>query len=124
MYYAILIYGVEGVFDRLPEADKQTFMGKHKGLQDELSKEGKLGPVVRLIGTAGAMTVRRQGDGVVVTDGPFAETKEALLGLYVVETETIEEAIEHAKKLPIEIGSLEVRPIGWAGGNTVTMSDG
>ena len=124
MYYAILIYGVEGVFDRLPEADRQTFMNKHKNLQDELSKDGTLGPVVRLIGTAGAMTVRRQGDGLVVTDGPFAETKEALLGLYVVETETIEEAIEHAKKLPIEIGSLEVRPVGWAGGSAVTMSDG
>lgn len=124
MYYAILIYGVEGVFDRLPEADRQAFMKKHNDLQDDLRDEGKLGPVVRLIATSSAMTIRRQGEGLVVTDGPFAETKEALLGIYVVETETIEEAIEYAKRLPIEIGSLEVRPVGWAGGGEVTMGDG
>lgn len=124
MHYAILIYGVEGAYDRLPEADKQAFMKKHGDLQADLSESKKLGPVVRLIGTSGAMTIRRQGDGVVVTDGPFAETKEALLGLYVVEAETIEEAIEHAKRLPIEIGSVEVRPVGWAGGGLVTMDDG
>ena len=124
MYYAILIYGVEGIFDRLPEAQKQTFMKKHGDLQADLSAGKKLGLVVRLIGTSGAMTIRKQGDSVVVTDGPFAETKEALLGLYVVDAETIEEAIGHAKRLPIEIGSVEVRPVGWAGGAAVAMSDG
>lgn len=124
MYYAILIYGVEGVYDRLPEADKQAFMKKHSDLQSNLTQDGKLGPVVRLIGTSGAMTLRRQGESVVVMDGPFAETKEALLGLYVVEAETIEEALEYAKQLPNEIGSVEVRPVGWAGGGRATMSDG
>lgn len=124
MYYAILIYGVEGVYDRLPETQKQVFMKKHNDLQAELSEQGALGPVVRLIGTSSAMTLRKQGDSVVVTDGPFAETKEALLGLYVVEAETIEAALEQAKKLPIDIGSVEVRPVGWAGGAAVAMSDG
>ena len=70
------------------------------------------------------MTIRRQGDSLVVTDGPFAETKEALLGLYVVETDTIEQAIEHAKRLPIEIGSLEVRPVGWARAGGAVSADG
>lgn len=116
MQYTILIYGVEGIYDRLPETEQQSIMQKHGDLQAELTEKGALGPVVRLIGTSGAMTLRRQGDGVVVTDGPFAETKEALLGLYVVEAETIEDAIEYAKKLPIEIGSVEVRPVAWAGG--------
>lgn len=124
MYYAILLYGVEGVYDRLPEADRQAFMKKHQDLQADLTSTGKLGPVVRLIGTSAAVSVRKQGESVVVTDGPFAETKEALLGLYVVETETIEEAVEHAKKLPMDIGTIEVRPVGWAGGNVVNVSDG
>ena len=124
MYYAILIYGVEGIFDRLPEAQKQTFMKKHGDLQADLSAGKELGPVVRLTGTSGALTIRKQGDSVVVTDGPFAEMKEALLGLYVVEAETIGEAIGHAKRLPIEIGSVEVRPVGCTGGATVAMSDG
>lgn len=124
MYYAILIYGVEGVFELLPEADKQAVMKKHQDLQADLASDGKLGPAVRLIGTAGAMTLRRQGESIVVTDGPFAETKEALLGLYVVKTATIEEAIELAKRLPIEFGSIEVRPVGWAGGGDAVMSDG
>ncbi len=118
MQYTILIYGIEGVYDRLPEAEQQSIMKKHGDLQAELSEKGALGPVVRLIGTSGAMTLRRQGDGVVVTDGPFAETKEALLGLYVVEAETIEEAIDYARKLPFEIGSVEVRPVAWAGGGS------
>lgn len=124
MYYAILIYGVEGVYDRLPESEKQAFMKKHGDLQRELTASSKLGPVVRLIGTSGAMTVRKQGESVVVTDGPFAETKESLLGLYMVNAGTMEEAIEHAKKLPLGYGSLEVRPVGWAGGGTVPVSDG
>ena len=124
MYYAILIYGVEGVFDRLPDSEKQAFMKKHGDLQTELGENGKLGPVIRLIGRSGAMTVRKQGESIVVTDGPFAETKESLLGLYTVEADTIEEAIEHAKKLPQGFGSLEIRPVGWAGGNAVDMSDG
>ncbi len=124
MYYALLIYGVEGVYDRLPEADKEHIMKKHSDLQSALSDAGKLGPVVRLIGTSSAMTVSRQGESLAVTDGPFAETKEALLGLYVVEADTIEEALAYAKRLPAKIGSVEVRPIGWAGGGDVTMGDG
>ncbi len=124
MYYAILLYGVEGVYDRLPDADRQAFMKKHHDLQADLSASEKLGPVVRLIGTSGAMSMRKQGESIVVTDGPFAETKEALLGLYVVEAETIEEAMEHGKRLPLDIGTIEVRPIGWAGGGSVPTDDG
>lgn len=124
MYYAILLYGVEGVYDRLPEADRQAFMKKHQDLQADLTATDKLGPVVRLIGTSSAVSVRKQGESVVVTDGPFAETKEALLGIYVVETQTVEEAVEHAKRLPLDIGTIEVRPVGWAGGKAVNLSEG
>ena len=59
-----------------------------------------------------ATTVRVDGDDVTVTDGPFAETKEALAGFYLIEAEDLDEALTWAKRLPgARFGSVEVRPI-------------
>jgi len=116
MQYAILIYGIEGVFDRLPENEQERAIEKHRELQRELGEQGTLGSVARLMDTTTAMTVRQKGDSVLVLDGPFAETKEQLLGLYIVECNSMDEAIEQAKKLPLEISAYEVRPVGWGGG--------
>ncbi|MCA9418875.1 MAG: hypothetical protein KC917_21550, partial [Candidatus Omnitrophica bacterium] len=70
------------------------------------------GPVVRLIGTSGAMTLRRQRDGVVVTDGPFAETTEQLGGYYIIDVDNLDEAIEIASRIPpAKKGTVEIRPI-------------
>ena len=115
MQYAILIYGVEGVYDRLPEDEQDRAMEKHRALQREHNAKGTLGSVARLMDTTTATTVRQQGDAVLVLDGPFAETKEQLLGLYILECDSMDEAIEQAKKLPQEIFSYEVRPVGWGG---------
>ncbi|MCY6380258.1 YciI family protein [Hoeflea prorocentri] len=120
MQYAILIYGTEGFFERLPEEEQEIALQHHRDLQAELDEKGTLGPVARLMDTSSAMTVRKRGESVLVLDGPFAETKEQLLGLYIIECASIDEAIEQAKKLPAGVAAYEVRPVGWGGG---TISD-
>ena len=120
MMYSILIYGVDGVFDRLPAAEQEARMQQHRDLQAELAAKDALGPVVKLMSPTSAITVRQQGDSTVVLDGPFAETKEQFLGLYMVECDSIDEAIAAAKKLPQDISSYEIRPVDWAGGSLTT----
>jgi hypothetical protein len=86
-------------------------------MQEAMAERNMLGPFAKLMGTTSAVTVRgrpgSQDDAVLVTDGPFAETKEQLLGFYMIECETIDEAIEAAKMLPKNIGTYEIRPAGW-----------
>ena len=116
MQYAILIYSTEGLFERLPEHEQEAAMSHHRALQEEHGEKGTLGAVAKLMDTSAAMTVRKRGDSVMVLDGPFAETKEQLLGLYVLECESMDDAIEQAKKLPQGLAAYEVRPLGWGGG--------
>ena len=85
-------------------------MAHHFSVQEKLAAAGKLGPVVRLMPTTTAMTVR-SGDQPLMLDGPFAETKEQLLGFYVVDCESLEEVLAIAKELTIKPGAMEVRPI-------------
>ncbi len=117
MQYAILIYASEGFFERLPEDQQEQALDRHRALQKEHNETGTLGAVARLMDTSAAMTVRKQGDSVLVLDGPFAETKEQLLGFYVLECDDINDAIEQAKKLPLGMAAYEVRPVGWGGGS-------
>ncbi len=120
MLYSILIYGVEGVFERLPADEQDAHMKKHTDLQGELIATGQVGPIVQLMDTTTAVTVRGDPPGSkeppMVLDGPFAETKEQFLGFYMVDCATIEEAIEIAKKLPLGVAAVEVRPVQWFGG--------
>ncbi len=113
MLYSILVYSVPGVFDQLPEEQQQAAIDKHHALQHELAEAKALGPVAQLMGTESAVTVRQQGDQTLVLDGPFAETKEHFLGFYVLECDSLEDAIAAAKKLPLGIAAYEVRPVQW-----------
>jgi hypothetical protein len=123
MQYAILIYASEGFFERLPEDEQEQAMDRHRRLQEELTEKGSLGAVAKLMDTSAAMTIRKQGDSLLVLDGPFAETKEQLLGLYVIECDNIDDAIEQAKKLPQGMAAYEVRPLGWGGGSLETPAE-
>jgi hypothetical protein len=79
----------------------------------DLARQGRLGPVLRLMPTTTATTLRK-GDDPIVLDGPFAETKEQLLGLFVVECASLEQAIETTKDLArasSSKGSFEIRPL-------------
>ncbi len=82
-------------------------------VQEKLARERRLGPVARLMPTTAATTIRK-GKEAIVLDGPFAETKEQLLGFFVVECESLEQAIETAKELGLASssnGSYEIRPM-------------
>jgi hypothetical protein len=85
-------------------------MKAHFAVQEKLAQAGKLGTVVRLLPTTTATTVR-SSDRPLVLDGPFAETKEQLLGFYVVDCDTLDEVIDIASQLTIKPGALEIRPL-------------
>jgi hypothetical protein len=112
MLYAILAYHVEAhVMSWTPEEDAAVMTDLLR-VHDRLEREGRLGPTARLGPTQSARTLRGPGAGLVI-DGPFAETKEQLLGLYVVDCATQEAAIEVARDLRRANPSAvyEIRPI-------------
>jgi hypothetical protein len=115
MLYAILCYGVEAKVRVLDPAADAALMATLGRVHEKLIHEQKLGPHFRLMTTGTAKTVRA-GEAQVF-DGPFAETKEQLLGLYVVDCESLDAALETARELEVErlranvAGSLEVRPL-------------
>lgn len=115
MLYSILIYGAESLVERFSEAEVEAILEKHYALQGKLGETGKLGPFARLMPTTTAVTLRSDKGEAMVLDGPFAETKEQLLGLYMVECETLEEAVAVARLLPTDVGALEVRPVHFYG---------
>ena len=112
MLYAILAYHVEAeVQSWTPEADA-VLMTDLLRVHDRLNEKKLLGPAARLGATARARTLRGPGAGTVI-DGPFAETKEQLLGLYVVDSTDDDAALAVARDLrkvnPTAV--YEIRPI-------------
>jgi hypothetical protein len=112
MLYAILAYHVEGVVTSWTPEEDAAVMGNLHKVHDKLKAEDRLGPAARLGATKDAFTLRGPGAGVVI-DGPFAETKEQLLGFYVADCATREDAIAAARDLrrvnPTAV--YEIRPI-------------
>ncbi len=95
MIYAILAYHVEGAIKAMTPEEDAALMVELRKVDRRLTREGKLGPAARLDVTQTACTLR---DGLVI-DGPFAETKEQLLGLYLIECVNRDEAIAAARDL-------------------------
>lgn len=113
MLYAILCYDSEDVVCSWTREEEDAAMARLAVVQRKLAAEGRLGPVARLLPTTAATTVRKGREPLVI-DGPFAETKEQLLGFYLVECASLEEAIETAKDLArasSTAGSYEIRPL-------------
>jgi hypothetical protein len=112
MYYAILAYHLEGIVESWTPEEDAALMTDLLAVNARLVKTKHLGPAARLGPTSGAVTLRGPGAGVVI-DGPFAETKEQLLGLYVVDFPDIEAAIAAARDLRRANPSAvyEIRPI-------------
>ena len=85
---------------------------EYAAVSEELARRGMMIDGAELQPTAAATTVRVRDGRALVTDGPFAETKEQLGGYFVIECESLDEAIEAAGKLPTaRHGSIEVRPL-------------
>jgi len=110
MLYAILCYNDEAMVSAWSKDKDAEVMAHHGAVLDKLAAQRKLGPVARLMPTTAATTVRDNGEHLIL-DGPFAETKEQLLGFYVVDCDSLEEAIAIARPLSVEGGSLEIRPV-------------
>jgi hypothetical protein len=112
MRFAMFCYAEEPTEWRVEEFG--DVMDKHTRLNEKLAAAGKLGPNLQLMPTAEAATLRVDAQGkTLVLDGPFAETKEALLGFWIFEAESMDEAIAIARQYASHGigGALEVRPI-------------
>jgi hypothetical protein len=108
MQYAILIYRDPAAFEGLSEEEKQETTRQYAALTAESGVQGGAG--LEEIDTA--TTVRVQDGQMLVTDGPFADTKEILAGFYLYEADTLDRALEFAARIPAARGgSIEVRPV-------------
>ncbi len=112
MQYALLIYGDEDVPERRTDDDRTACYAESSGYTAGLRTDGKLlgGEELQPVATATAVRVRN-GD-TLVSDGPFAETKEVLGGFYLIDADSLDDAIDAAARIPsARIGTIEVRPI-------------
>jgi hypothetical protein len=113
MLYAILCYHDEDFVGSWSKQQDAAVMEKLGLVQENLSKQGRLGPVARLLPTTAATTLRKENPPVVL-DGPYAETKEQLLGFYIVDCDNLDAALDVARDLGNANpgGAYEIRPVG------------
>ena len=114
MLYAILCYNSEAAVGAWSKQHHDETMARLHVVNDKLAKQGRLGPVARLLPTTAATTLRKGRGENLVIDGPFAETKEQLLGFYIIDCKDLEEALAFAKELAAANpgGAYEIRPVG------------
>ncbi len=120
MLYAILCYNDEAEVGAWSRAEDDACMARLAVVQQGLAQAGRLGPVARLLPTTAATTLRKGGDALVL-DGPFAETKEQLLGFYIVDCADLDAAVATARELAAAnpgSGCYELRPVGYFSGGT------
>ena len=112
MQYLLLIYDSEQTISAMSEAETKQFSADYMTFTKEIIASGhfKAGDALQPVHTA--TTVRVRDGKPVITDGPFAETREQLGGYYMLEAKDLNEAIQIAAKIPgAKTGSVEVRPI-------------
>jgi hypothetical protein len=111
MLYALLCCHDEAVDTSWTKEEDDALLAKRRRVTDPLAAQGKLHASIRLMPTTAATTVRI-GREPVVLDGPFAETKEALLGVYLVDCASLEEAIALAQQIGRDENVVfEIRPV-------------
>ena len=110
MYFVLMIHAEEGAPPAPAETDGPSMMEAVDTFDRELTEAGKNIGSIRLHAANGGKVVRVRKRRAMVTDGPFADTKEQLGGLYFVEADNLDEAVEIAKKLPTAtFATIEVR---------------
>lgn len=123
MLFSVLIYNSEDLVDAMSQDEMDAVMQKH-GAFHQHTKAGKnFGAAVKLMSTGTAVTINREGGEVLVTDGPFADTKEQFLGFYLVDYPTLDAALDAVKLLPIEHGHVEIRPVDFFEGADFRTGD-
>jgi hypothetical protein len=112
--YALLIYRTSPISEPIPELEERAALAGHRTLQAEAAAKRELRSVARLDDTSTARSVRQVAGTHEVTDGPFMETKEWLVGFYVIDCESMDQALERARLIcPDACHAVEVRPITW-----------
>jgi hypothetical protein len=110
--YIALIYGDEESWAGLPEDEMKAVYARYGAFGDAAEAAGVLAGGNELALTRNATTVRVRDDETLVTDGPYAEVKEALGGFYLLECGSMDEALDWAARIPgAEHGAVEVRPV-------------
>jgi hypothetical protein len=108
--YLVLIYGDEASWDKVDPETVGQVMGEHQAFMERNTSALRGGNALQQ--TTTATSLRRDASGeLTVTDGAFAETKEALGGYYLIEAKDLDEALAIAKQVPAQFGGVEVRPI-------------
>lgn len=112
MKYMLLIYHEEQAWDSYTETERQEIYGEYRELIQELQTKGQYLAGDELQPTTTASNVRVRDGKQLVTDGPFAETREQLGGFFLIEAKDIAEATSIAARIPsARTGSVEVRPV-------------
>jgi hypothetical protein len=112
MIYMLMIYADEADWTTKTEAEMAPVMQAHGALEQDLRKAGKYRGCGGLAPTSAATTMRIRGGKPVITDGPYAETKEQFGGYYVVDAKDLDEALSFAARIPgMGNRAIEVRPI-------------
>ena len=112
MRYMLLIYGSEADAATMTQEERYALMQGHAAFAQEALAREILTGGAPLQATHTATTVRVRKGKMMITDGPFAETKEQLAGTYILNCKDLDEAIEMATRIPdVSIGSIEIRPI-------------
>jgi hypothetical protein len=112
--YALLIYRTAPPSAPIPQLEEQRALAEHRALQRDAAERGQLHAVARLGEPDAARTVRARASGHDVTDGPFIETKEWLVGFYLVDCESEEQAFARARQIcEGDAHAIEVRPVSW-----------
>jgi hypothetical protein len=109
MRYAVLIYERPGAYDPFTEEERRAVSAEYL----DLARDPRVAGGARLQGVETATTVRVQDERALVTDGPFADTKEVFGGFYVLDADDLDAALEFAGRIPaVRLGgSVEVRPL-------------
>ena len=112
MQYLLLIYNDENRWQSMPDDERNAIIGEYFAYTEELRRAGAYLNGNPLQPTSSATTVRVRDGEALMTDGPFAETKEQLGGYYLIDAENLDEAIQVASRIPsARWGSIEIRPV-------------
>ena len=117
MEYLALIYADESVWERMPAAERESAYEQYAEFSRAARDAGVLVGGNELGSTSSATTVRVRDDELLVSDGPYAEVKEALGGYFIINCQSLEDALDWAARIPAaEHGAVEIRPVHVDGG--------
>jgi hypothetical protein len=115
MRYMLLVYSTQAEMAQMPKEEAERITSAHWSVMEETAKRGIFRGAEPLKSTDSATTVRIHDGKPIITDGPFAETKEQLAGYYILDCKDLDEAISWASKIPTHCrggeGCIEIRPI-------------